>query len=228
MGLCWGVSSGYRVVVLRVYGLSKLYDGRPVVNDVTFDLRPGTVTAFLGPNGSGKSTTLRMICGLTAPTRGQAWIAGRRYANWPSPWHVAGVLLHGHDLHAGRTGRGQLRFTARLAGLPERRVDEVLEILGLRPYADQKIRTYGLALRQRTALAQALLGDPPLLLLDEPIDGLEPDGVLAIRTLLRTHADRGGTALVTGHVLSEVDRMADRVIVLNEGTVVGDGPASGA
>jgi ABC-2 type transport system ATP-binding protein len=214
--------------VLSVCGLTKVYDGRAVVNEVTFALRPGTVTAFLGPNGSGKSTTLRMICGLTAPTAGQAWIAGRRYVDWPNPGHVVGALLHWHDLHPGRTGRGQLRFAARLAGLPGRRVDEVLEIVGLRPHADRKIGTYDLALRQRTALAQALLGDPPLLLLDEPIDGLGPDGVLAVRTLLRTHAGRGGTALVSGHLLSEVDQLADRVIVLHEGTVVGDGPASGA
>ena len=212
--------------MLSVRGLTKVYAGHQVVNQVSFDLRPGTVTAFLGPNGAGKSTTLRMICGLTPPTSGEAWIAGRRFVDWASPCHVVGSLLDAAATHPGRTGRGQLKVAASLAGLPSKRVDEALEMVGLQTHANRKIGTYSLGLRQRIALAHALLADPPVLVLDEPINGLDPEGIRAIRGLLRTHAERGGTVLLSSHVLSEVDQTADRVLVINGGQMVADGPVS--
>lgn len=212
--------------MLSVRGLTKVYAGQYVVNEVGFDLQPGTVTAFLGPNGAGKSTTLRMICGLTPPTSGEARIAGRKFTEWANPCHVVGSLLDATATHPGRTGRGQLKVAAHLAGLPGKRVDEALDMVGLHPHADRKIGTYSLGLRQRIALAHALLADPPVLLLDEPINGLDPEGIRAIRTLLRTHAERGGTVLLSSHVLSEVDQTADRVLVINGGRIVADGPVS--
>ncbi|GDY30156.1 ABC transporter ATP-binding protein [Gandjariella thermophila] len=210
--------------MLSVRGLTKVYGGRPVVNQVSFDLQPGTVTAFLGPNGAGKSTTLRMICGLTVPTAGEARIGGRPFTAWRNPCYAVGALLDASATHPGRTGRGQLRMAARLAGLPPRRVDEVLDMVGLTGFANRRIATYSLGLRQRVALAHALLADPPLLLLDEPINGLDPDGIRAIRGLLRMHAARGGTVLLSSHLLSEVDQTADRVLVINGGRIVADGP----
>lgn len=212
--------------MLSVRGLTKVYAGRPVVNQVSFDLRPGSVTAFLGPNGAGKSTTLRMICGLTPPTTGEARIAGRRFAEWASPCHVVGSLLDATATHPGRTGRRQLKVAASLAGLPMKRVDEALEMVGLQTHADSKIGTYSLGLRQRIALAHALIADPPVLVLDEPINGLDPEGIRAIRGLLKTHAERGGTVLLSSHLLSEVDHTADRVLVINGGQIVADGPVS--
>jgi ABC-2 type transport system ATP-binding protein len=212
--------------VLSVRELTKVYAGQYVVNQVGFDLQPGTVTAFLGPNGAGKSTTLRMICGLTPPTSGEARIAGRKFSEWASPCHVVGSLLDATATHPGRTGRGQLKVAAQLAGLPRKRVDEALEMVGLQTHANRKIGTYSLGLRQRIALAHALLADPPVLLLDEPINGLDPEGIRAIRTLLRTHAERGGTVLLSSHLLSEVDQTADRLLVINGGRIVADGPVS--
>jgi ABC-2 type transport system ATP-binding protein len=210
--------------VLVVRGLTKAYEGRTVVNQVGFELQPGTVTAFLGPNGAGKSTTLRMICGLTAPDHGEARIAGRRFAEWPNPAHVAGVLLDASAAHPGRSGRGHLRTSALVAGVPTQRVDEVLYQVGLADAARRKIGKYSLGMRQRLGLAHALLTDPPLLILDEPINGLDPEGIRSIRQMLRAHAARGGTVLLSSHVLSEVDQTADRVLMIGHGTVVADGP----
>ena len=212
--------------MLSVRGLTKVYAGQYMVNQLGFDLRPGTITAFLGPNGAGKSTALRMICGLTPPTSGEARVAGRKFTEWSSPCHVAGALLDATATHPGRTGRGQLKAAAQLAGLPNRRVDEALDMVGLQSHADRKIGTYSLGMRQRIALAHALLADPPVLLLDEPINGLDPEGIRAIRTLLRTHAERGGTVFLSSHILSEVDQVADRVLVINAGRIVADGPVS--
>lgn len=212
--------------MLSVRGLTKYYGGRPVVDQIGFDLQPGTVTAFLGPNAAGKSTTLRMVCGLTPPTAGGAWIAGRTYRQWANPCYVVGALLDASATHPGRTGRGQLRMAAALTGLPARRVDEALAMVGLLEYADRRIGTYSLGLRQRLALAQALLADPPLLLLDEPVNGLDPDGIRAIRKLLRTYAARGGTVFLSSHILAEVDQTADRLLMINAGRIVADGPVS--
>ena len=204
--------------------MTKAYQGRTVVDQVSFDLQPGTVTAFLGPNGAGKSTTPRMICGLTVPTRGESRVAGRKFADWPSPAYVAGVCLDASAVHPGRSGRGHLRNSALLAGVPMRRVDELLGQVGLADAAGRRIGTYSLGMRQRLGLAHALLTNPPVLVLDEPINGLDPEGIRAIRQLLRGHAARGGTVFLSSHVLSEVDQTADRVLMIGHGRVVADGP----
>lgn len=210
--------------MLSARELTKVYDGRPVVYNVSFDLQPGTVTAFLGPNGAGKSTTLRMLTGLTRPTHGQSWFAGKPYTSWPNPAHVAGVLLDASATHPGRTGRSHLRNSAILAGVPTSRVDEVLYEVGLGDAGGKKVGKYSLGMRQRLGLAQALLTRPPVLILDEPINGLDPEGIRSIRTLLRSHAAAGGTVLLSSHVLSEVDQTADRVLMIGNGQIVADGP----
>jgi ABC-2 type transport system ATP-binding protein len=210
--------------VLQTQGLVKVYEGRPVVNDVSFRLEPGTVTAFLGPNGAGKSTTLRMICGLTIPTRGTATVAGKRFVDWRNPAHVAGVLLDASAVHPGRTGRGHLVTSAKLVGLPTARVDEVLHQVGLADAAKRRIGKYSLGMRQRLGLAHALLTNPPMLILDEPINGLDPEGIRSTRQLLRDYAARGGTVLLSSHVLSEVDQTADRILMIGQGRLVADGP----
>jgi ABC-2 type transport system ATP-binding protein len=210
--------------VLSVRGLTKLYGGRPVVDNVSFDLQPGTVTAFLGPNGAGKSTTLRMVTGLTPPTAGASWVAGRPYREWPNPGHVAGVLLDASAVHPGRTGGAHLRNAALLMGVPARRVGELLAQVGLADAAHKKVGKYSLGMRQRLGLAHALLADPPVLVLDEPINGLDPVGIRATRELLRGHAARGGTVLLSSHVLSEVDQTADRIVMIGNGRIVADGP----
>jgi ABC-2 type transport system ATP-binding protein len=210
--------------VLSVRGLTKIYAGRPAVEDVSFDLQPGTVTAFLGPNGAGKSTTLRMITGLTPPTRGGSWIAGKPFRDWPNPAHVAGVLLDASAVHPGRTGGSHLRNAAALMGVPARRADDLMGRLGLGDATRKKIGKYSLGMRQRLGLAHALLADPPLLMLDEPINGLDPVGIRAVRELLRGHAARGGTVLLSSHVLSEVDQTADRIVMIGNGRLVADGP----
>jgi ABC-2 type transport system ATP-binding protein len=210
--------------VLSVRELTKVYSGRPVVEDVSFELEPGTVTAFLGPNGAGKSTTLRMITGLTLPTRGGSWIAGKPFRDWPNPGHLAGVLLDATAVHPGRTGGSHLRNAAALMGVPAKRADELLAQLGLADATRKKIGQYSLGMRQRLGLAHALLADPPLLMLDEPINGLDPLGIRAVRELLRGHAGRGGTVLLSSHVLSEVDQTADRIVMIGNGRIVADGP----
>ncbi|MEV6895739.1 ATP-binding cassette domain-containing protein [Amycolatopsis sp. NPDC051372] len=210
--------------MLHVQGLVKDYDGRRVVENVSFSLQPGTVTAFLGPNGAGKSTTLRMICGLTRPTAGTATIAGRRFAEWPNPGHVAGVLLDAAAVHPGRTGRHHLVNGAKLMRLPGSRADQVLAQVGLSDAANRRIGKYSLGMRQRLGLAHALLADPPVLILDEPINGLDPEGIRSTRQLLRGYAQRGGTVLLSSHVLSEVDQTADRIVMIGHGRVVADGP----
>lgn len=216
----------YRDQVLTVRGLTKTYGGRRVVDQVSFELQPGTVTAFLGPNGAGKSTTLRMISGLTIPDAGETFVAGRPFRRWPNPAHVAGVLLDAAAVHPGRTGRSHLRNAALLAGLSKNRVDEVLSVVGLGDAGGRRIGGYSLGMRQRLGLAQALLTNPPMLILDEPINGLDPEGIRSVRLLLRDYARRGGTALLSSHVLSEVDQTADRVLVIGSGRIVADGPLS--
>lgn len=209
--------------VLNVRELTKVYGIVRAVDTVSFDLQPGTVTAFLGPNGAGKSTTLRMISGLTPPTHGGAWIAGTPFDQWPNPAHVAGVLLDASAAHPARTGRAQVRNAARLAGVPKQRADAVLAEVGLADAAGRRIGKYSLGMRQRLGLAQALLTTPPLLILDEPINGLDPDGIRSVRRLLRSHAAQGGTVLISSHVLSEVDQTADRLLVIGQGRIVADG-----
>jgi ABC-2 type transport system ATP-binding protein len=205
--------------------LSKSYGATTVVRDVSFSCDPGTITGFLGPNGAGKSTTLRMITGLTHPDAGTATVDGRPFAELPNPLRVAGTLLDASAMHAGRTGRATLRIAARMAGLPDSRVEQVLTRVGLAgAAADRRVGDYSLGMRQRLGIGQALLGDPRVLILDEPANGLDPEGIAWMRSLLRDFADRGGTVLLSSHLLSEVQATADHLVVIAAGNVVASGP----
>jgi len=205
--------------------LSKSYGATTVVRDVSFCCDPGTITGFLGPNGAGKSTTLRMITGLTHPDAGTATVAGRPFVELPNPLRVAGTLLDASAMHSGRTGRATLRIAARMAGLPDGRVEQVLTKVGLAgAAADRRVGNYSLGMRQRLGIGQALLGDPRVLILDEPANGLDPEGIAWMRTLLRDFADRGGTVLLSSHLLSEVQATVDHLVVIADGTVVAAGP----
>ncbi|RJK94977.1 ABC transporter ATP-binding protein [Vallicoccus soli] len=204
--------------------LTKRYGSQAAVSDVSFRCGPGTVTGFLGPNGAGKSTTLRMLCGLTEPTSGRATVAGTAYRDLPNPGRVVGVLLDAGAQHPGRSGREVLTLAARVLGVERRRVGEVLDLVGLTGRAPGK-RTgqYSLGMRQRLGIAQALLGEPEVLVLDEPANGLDPEGIFWMRGLLREFADRGGTVLLSSHLLHEVEAVADHLVVIGGGSVVADG-----
>jgi ABC-2 type transport system ATP-binding protein len=210
--------------MITVSGLTKRYDRRTVVNDVSFTLEPGTITGFLGPNGAGKTTTMRMITGLIPATAGTALIDGHRYADLPNPAAVMGTLLDAGAVHPGRTGRAHLRILADTIGVPARRVDEVLEQVDLTDAARRRIGAYSLGMRQRLGIASALLADPPLLMFDEPANGLDPEGIRWMRDLLHGHAARGGTVLLSSHLLSEVEHTVDRLLVIGGGRVVADAP----
>jgi len=197
--------------------------GRLAVQDLTFRLERGVITGFLGPNGAGKSTTLRLLVGLAEPTSGTASVFGRRYAELDEPARKVGAVLESNDFHPGRSGRDHLRVLARAAGLGFCRVDEVLDVVELDSAAARPVGTYSLGMCQRLGLAAALLGDPELLLLDEPINGLDPAGVHWLRTFLRRFAQRGGTVLVSSHVLAEVAQSVDRVLIINHGRLFADG-----
>ncbi len=212
--------------VVEVRGLTKRYGDIAAVRDVTFSLEPGTVTGFLGPNGAGKTTTLRLLLGLAEPTAGQALVLGRPYAELDQPWRCVGAVLESNDFHPGRTGRDHLRVLALAAGLALGRVDEVLGLVGLASAGGRRVKGYSLGMRQRLGLAAALLGDPELLVLDEPANGLDPVGVRWLRGLLRGFAERGGTVLVSSHVLAEVAQSVDRVVIIDGGRVVADAPVA--
>jgi ABC-2 type transport system ATP-binding protein len=190
------------------------------VDELTFSLEPGTVTGFLGPNGAGKTTTLRVLLGLAEPTSGEALVLGRRYEELDQPTRLVGAVLESNDFHPGRSGRDHLRVLALAADLPRSRVDDVLDLVGLEPAAAQPVKTYSLGMRQRLGLAAALLGDPRLLVLDEPANGLDPAGVQWLRTLLRSFAAGGGTILVSSHLLAEVAQTVDRVVIIDRGRLV--------
>jgi len=209
--------------VISVTGLTKRYRSVPVVDDVSFTCRPGTITGFLGPNGAGKSTTLKMITGLARPDAGEATIAGRRFADLPNPTRYVGTLLDASAMHDGRDGRTTLRIAATMAGVPARRVETVLATVGLTGAAGRRVGTYSLGMRQRLGLGQALIGDPGVLILDEPANGLDPEGIAQIRTLLREFADRGGTVLLSSHLLAEIQASADHLVVIRAGRVVASG-----
>jgi ABC-2 type transport system ATP-binding protein len=210
--------------MIEVDELSRSYGGRPAVDRVSLRCEPGTVTGFLGPNGAGKSTTLRMICGLTRPARGRALVCGVPYRMLPDPGRRCGVLLDAGAQHAGRSGREALALSARVLGVPAARVDEVLELAGLvAAVARRRVGGYSLGQRQRLGVAHALLGAPEVLILDEPANGLDPEGIRWMRRLLRGHADAGGTVLLSSHLLAEVERVADRLVVLAAGRVVARG-----
>ena len=210
--------------MIVVEQLTKRYGGSTVVDAVSFRAEPGTVTGFLGPNGAGKSSTLRMLTGLTAPTSGSSTILGRPYARLDNPGRQVGVLLDASAQHPGRTGRTALRLDAVLMGLPRRTVDEVLERVGLSDAErDRRVGDYSLGMRQRLGLAHALIGDPQVLVLDEPANGLDPAGIRWLRGLLAEFAADGGTVLLSSHLLHEVELLADHLVVISRGRVVADG-----
>jgi len=210
--------------MITVEHLSKRYGAHPAVDDVSFTCAPGTVTGFLGPNGAGKSTTMRMICGLTPPTSGSATVDGVPYRRLGNPGRRIGVLLDASAQHSGRTGREVLTLAALTMGVERRRVSESLERVGLNATAaKRRVKAYSLGMRQRLGLACALLGDPGVLILDEPANGLDPEGIFWMRGLLRDFADRGGTVLLSSHLLREVEAVADQLVVIGGGRVVAQG-----
>ncbi|UOY01903.1 ABC transporter ATP-binding protein [Blastococcus sp. PRF04-17] len=210
--------------MIAVRGLTKQYSGVRAVDGLTFDVQPGRVTGFLGPNGAGKSTTMRMVLGLDRPTSGGALVAGRPFASLGEPLRVAGALLDAQAMHPGRSGRDHLRVAARSNGIPLRRVDEVIEQVGLGPAARRRVRGYSLGMRQRLGIATALLGDPAVLLFDEPMNGLDLDGVRWIRRLVRELADEGRTVLLSSHLMSEMEQTADHLIIIGRGRLIADAP----
>jgi ABC-2 type transport system ATP-binding protein len=208
--------------MIEVRSLSKRYGETVAVDGVSFDVRPGLVTGFLGPNGSGKSTTMRLILGLDRPTAGSATVHGRPYRELAAPLQEVGALLDAKAVHGNRTARRHLTWLARAGGVPLRRVDEVLELVGLTAVADRKVRGFSLGMSQRLGLAAALLGDPAVLLLDEPVNGLDPDGIRQVRLLLRKLAGDGRTVLVSSHLMAEMEETADHVLVIGNGRLVAD------
>jgi ABC-2 type transport system ATP-binding protein len=213
--------------MITVTDLTKRYGPTVAVDGVSFTLQPGTVTGFLGHNGAGKSTTLRMICGLVRPTTGTATIDGRRYRDLPHPAATVGTLLDAAAVHPGRTGRNHLRVLAGACGVGLSRADELLEQVGLTVAARRRVGGYSLGMRQRLGLAGAMLTDPPVLLLDEPATGLDPEGIRWMRGFLREQAARGRTVLLSSHLLAEVAQTVDRVVVLHAGRLVADDDVDG-
>jgi len=210
--------------VITVESVTKRYGKYSAVNDVTFTAQPGRVTGFLGPNGAGKSTTMRIIVGLTPPTHGTAHVLGRRFIDLPNPGLEVGVLLDASAQHAGRTGREVLTLATKIMGLPPRRVEEMLELVSLTDdEATRHVRDYSLGMRQRLGIAHALLGEPEVLILDEPANGLDPAGIRWMRNLLRGYADRGATVLLSSHLLHEIEVVADDLVVIGNGRIVADG-----
>ena len=210
--------------MITVQSLTRKYGSFTAVDDITFTAQPGRVTGFLGPNGAGKSTTMRVLVGLTPPTSGTAEVCGRRFADLPNPGLEAGVLLDASAQHAGRTGREILTVAARTMGLPARRVDEMLDLVSLTPEeAGRRVRHYSLGMRQRLGIATALLGEPGVLILDEPANGLDPAGIRWMRDLLRGYADRGATVLLSSHLLHEIEVIADDLVVIGRGRIVAQG-----
>jgi ABC-2 type transport system ATP-binding protein len=210
--------------MITATALSKSYANVPVVRNVSLHCEPGTITGFLGPNGAGKSTTLRMIVGLARPDSGTSRIGGRPFVELPNPTRVVGTLLDPSAMHGGRTGRATLTLAARMAGVPTDRVGALLDRVGLAAAADRRVAGYSLGMRQRLGIAQTLIGEPEVLILDEPANGLDPEGIVWMRGLLREFADRGGTVLLSSHLLSEVQATVDHLIVISHGAVVAAGP----
>jgi ABC-2 type transport system ATP-binding protein len=206
--------------MIEAIGLSKHYGATLAVDDLSFTVPPGQVTGFLGPNGAGKTTTLRMLLGLAEPTRGEALVFGRRYRELDQPARRVGAVLESNDFDPGRTGGDHLRALAIAAQIPLSRVEEVLDLVGLARHAGQRVKTYSLGMRQRLGLAAALLGDPELLILDEPANGLDPAGVHWLRSFLRSFAEGGRAVLVSSHLLAEVAQAVDRVLIIERGHLV--------
>ena len=208
--------------VVDVSGLTKRYGSICAVSELTFSLQPGSLTGFLGPNGAGKTTTLRLLLGLAEPSSGTALLSGRRYRELDNPTAAVGAILESNDFHPARTGSDHLRALAIAANICSARVDEVLELVELVGDAGRQVRTYSLGMRQRLGLAAALLGDPQLLVLDEPTNGLDPAGIHWLRKFLRGFVDGGRTVLVSSHLLAEVAQAVDRVMIINRGRLVAD------
>ena len=206
--------------VVTVRSLTKRYGNVAAVEDLTFSLDRGTVTGFLGPNGAGKTTTLRLLLGLAEPTRGEAHLFGRRYRDIDDPARRVGAVLESNDFHPARSGRNHLRALALAAQIPSARVEEVLELVDIAGAADRRVQTYSLGMKQRLGLAGALLGDPELLMLDEPANGLDPAGVHWLRGFIRRFADHGGTVVILSHVLAEVAQTVDQVVIIDHGRLL--------
>ena len=210
--------------MIKVESLTKTYGKFTAVDDVTFTALPGRVTGFLGPNGAGKSTTMRVMVGLTPPTSGDVTISGRRFRDLPNPGHEVGVLLDASAQHAGRTGREILTISQRTMGLPKLRVEDMLARVGLtEAEAGRRVRNYSLGMRQRLGIATALIGEPEVLILDEPANGLDPAGIRWMRDLLRSYADQGGTVLLSSHLLHEIEVIADDLVLIGDGRIVAQG-----
>lgn len=210
--------------MIKVEGLTRKYGAFTAVDNISFVCQPGTVTGFLGPNGAGKTTTMRVMVGLTAATSGRVTIGGHLYQDIPNPGRHVGVLLDASAQHGGRTGREILELGAMSMGLPSTRVDEMLELVALTPpEAKRRLRNYSLGMRQRLGIAHALLGDPSVLILDEPANGLDPAGIRWMRGLLKGYAERGGTVLLSSHLLHEVEQIADEMILIGNGRIVAQG-----
>ena len=210
--------------MITVERLTKRYGPFTAVDDVSFEVKPGLVTGFLGPNGAGKTTAMRVMAGLTPATSGRATVLGKPYAALPNPGRHVGVLLDASAQHAGRTGREVLTLGAILMGVGRHRVDEMVELVGLtEKEANRRVRNYSLGMRQRLGIAHALLGDPEVLILDEPANGLDPAGIRWMRDLLRGYANEGGTVLLSSHLLNEIERVADELVVIGHGRIVAHG-----
>ncbi|MEX5718786.1 ABC transporter ATP-binding protein [Geodermatophilus maliterrae] len=203
-------------------GLTKRFGDRVAVDGVSFTVRPGRVTGFLGPNGAGKSTTMRMVIGLDRPTSGTVTVDGARYADSPAPLRAVGALLEARALHPGRTARAHLRWMAASNGIPAARVEEVLDLVGLEAVAGQRVGRFSLGMGQRLGIAAALLGDPPVVVLDEPVNGLDPEGIRWVRTLARDLATEGRTVLVSSHLMAEMALTADHLVVIGRGRILAD------
>jgi ABC-2 type transport system ATP-binding protein len=210
--------------MIETQNLTKRFGGRVVVDDVSFRAEPGTVTGFLGPNGAGKTTTLRIISGLSHANAGQATVLGTSFHELPNPGRRVGILLDAAAQHGGRRGREALAVSAHVMGVEGRRVEQLLDFVGLdRSAARKRVRHYSLGMRQRLGIAHALLGDPEVLILDEPANGLDPPGMRWMRELLRDFVDRGGTVLLSSHLLLEVEALADRLVIIDRGRIVAQG-----
>jgi len=212
--------------VIEVEHLTKRYRGAAAVDDLSFGVPRGRITGFLGPNGAGKTTTLRVLLGLVLPTGGKATVAGRRYRELDGPLKTVGAVLEASNYHPARSGRNHLRVQAAAGGIPGQRVDEVLAQVELTGAAKRRVGGYSLGMRQRLSVAAALLGEPELLVLDEPANGLDPEGIRWLRNFLRSFADGGGTVFVSSHVLAEVSQLADEVVIIHRGKLVAHQPVA--
>jgi ABC-2 type transport system ATP-binding protein len=210
--------------LIKARDLTKRYGTTTAVEGLSFDIRPGVVTGFLGPNGAGKSTTMRMVLGLDNPTSGSVTVGGKSYRDLPAPVREIGALLDAKAVHGARTARRHLQWVAQAGGIPRGRVGEVLDLVGLTGVADKKVGSFSLGMYQRLGIATALLGDPPVLLFDEPVNGLDPEGIVWIRTLMRDLAAEGRTVFVSSHLMNEMEETADHVVVIGRGTLIADMP----